>query len=295
MNPIMIDGTGMCGVCRLTVAGSRKFACVDGPEFDAPRDRLGRGPGATRELRGRRGGSAAPQRSHVPLLSGGRGEIDVTATVDSTTVSGRQPMPKQDPAERVRNFDEVALGYSAEEAGREAARCLACKKPKCVDGCPVGIDVPAFIEAIVGRRPRRRASRGSSRPTLCPPCAAGCARRRNSASARASSARRASPSRSAVSSVSWPTGRPSWGQAEAPRVAPANGRRVAVVGSGPAGLTVAADLADARLRRHGLRGAPRSRRRTHLRDPGVPPPQGHRRAARWTTCEAWASTCASTT
>jgi glutamate synthase (NADPH/NADH) small chain len=70
-------------------------------------------------------------------------------TADSTAVSGRQPMPKQDPAERVRNFDEVALGYSSEEAGLEASRCLACKKPKCVDGCPVGIDIPAFIQLIV--------------------------------------------------------------------------------------------------------------------------------------------------
>ena len=61
----------------------------------------------------------------------------------------RRPMPKQEPFERVRNFDEVALGYPAETARREAARCLACKKPKCVDGCPVGIDIPGFIQLIV--------------------------------------------------------------------------------------------------------------------------------------------------
>ena len=61
----------------------------------------------------------------------------------------RQPMPKQPPAERVRNFDEVALGYSAEAARQEASRCLACKKPKCVDGCPVGIDIPGFVGFIL--------------------------------------------------------------------------------------------------------------------------------------------------
>jgi glutamate synthase (NADPH) small chain len=57
----------------------------------------------------------------------------------------RRPMPKQDPAERVRNFDEVALGYTAELAREEAGRCLGCKKPGCVAGCPVGVDIPAFV------------------------------------------------------------------------------------------------------------------------------------------------------
>ena len=56
-------------------------------------------------------------------------------------------MPKQEPLERVRNFDEVALGYTLDLARQEATRCLACKKPGCVDGCPVGIDIPGFINA----------------------------------------------------------------------------------------------------------------------------------------------------
>ena len=56
----------------------------------------------------------------------------------------RQSMPAQDPMERIGNFDEVALGYTPEMAILEAERCLECKKPKCVEGCPVGIDIPAF-------------------------------------------------------------------------------------------------------------------------------------------------------
>ena len=60
----------------------------------------------------------------------------------------RRPMPKQEPVERVRNFDEVALGYTPELAREEAARCLRCKKPGCVDGCPVGIDIPGFIGSV---------------------------------------------------------------------------------------------------------------------------------------------------
>jgi len=60
----------------------------------------------------------------------------------------RQPMPEQPPAERVRNFKEVPLGYSDETARLEASRCPQCKRPTCVDGCPVRIDIPGFIKAI---------------------------------------------------------------------------------------------------------------------------------------------------
>jgi glutamate synthase (NADPH/NADH) small chain len=61
----------------------------------------------------------------------------------------RRPMPKQDHLERVRNFDEVALGYAVETAREEASRCLNCKNPLCNKGCPVGIDIPNFIKCIV--------------------------------------------------------------------------------------------------------------------------------------------------
>ena len=64
----------------------------------------------------------------------------------------RNPMPAQDPAERICNFDEVALGYTEEMAVGEAERCLDCKKPKCVDSCPVGIDIPAFVHAVADGR-----------------------------------------------------------------------------------------------------------------------------------------------
>jgi glutamate synthase (NADPH/NADH) small chain len=64
----------------------------------------------------------------------------------------RNPMPAQDPAERICNFDEVALGYTENLAVAEAERCLECKKPKCVDSCPVGIDIPAFVHAVADGR-----------------------------------------------------------------------------------------------------------------------------------------------
>ena len=60
----------------------------------------------------------------------------------------RNKMPQQDAAKRVKNFDEVALGYTEEQAIDEAERCLNCKHKPCVAGCPVNIDIPAFIELI---------------------------------------------------------------------------------------------------------------------------------------------------
>ncbi len=61
---------------------------------------------------------------------------------------GRQPMPEQHPMERVKNFYEVPFGYSAEQAMEEAKRCIQCKKPLCVGGCPVNIDIPWFIRLV---------------------------------------------------------------------------------------------------------------------------------------------------
>ncbi len=60
----------------------------------------------------------------------------------------KTPMPEQDPKVRARNFEEVALGYTAEMAMEEAGRCLNCKNPKCVEGCPVNVRIPEFISKV---------------------------------------------------------------------------------------------------------------------------------------------------
>ena len=60
----------------------------------------------------------------------------------------RTPMPEQPAEERIKNFNEVALGYAKEDALAEASRCLSCKEPKCVEGCPVNVDIPGFIKLI---------------------------------------------------------------------------------------------------------------------------------------------------
>ena len=65
-----------------------------------------------------------------------------------TIAKTKTPIPEQDPKERVTNFNEVALGYAEEQALAEAVRCIHCKKPTCIVGCPVEINIPAFIKSI---------------------------------------------------------------------------------------------------------------------------------------------------
>ena len=151
-------------------------------------------------------------------------------------------MPKQEPAERVRNFDEVALGYPAELAREEAARCLTCKKPGCVDGCPVGIDIPGFIGSVADGdfgAAIRTVKQTNALPAVCgrvcpqeEQCEANCVLGKKGDPLAIGRLERFVADREAQE-----------GPAEAPTLPPPNGRCIAVVGSGPAGITVAADLA----------------------------------------------------
>jgi glutamate synthase (NADPH) small chain len=155
---------------------------------------------------------------------------------------GRQPMPKQEPAERVRNFDEVALGYAAETARQEAARCLACKKPKCVDGCPVGIDIPGFIQLIVDGDFAAGIKKLKETNALPAVCGRVCPQEEQCEDT-CVLGKKGDPvaiGRLERFLADWEAEQ---GPLEPPPPAPPSGRRVAVVGSGPAGLTVAADLA----------------------------------------------------
>jgi glutamate synthase (NADPH/NADH) small chain len=154
----------------------------------------------------------------------------------------KRPMPKQEPYERVRNFDEVALGYTPELAREEASRCLACKKPLCVDGCPVGIDIPGFVERILEgdfSGGIRKIKETNALPAVCgrvcpqeEQCEKTCVIGRKHESVAIGRLERFLADWEAAS-----------GAIEKPDVKPKNGRRVAIVGSGPAGITVANDLA----------------------------------------------------
>ncbi|MBI9066857.1 MAG: NADPH-dependent glutamate synthase [Salinivirgaceae bacterium] len=139
LNTLMIDGTGMCGACRVTVGGDTKFACVDGPEFDAHLVDFD-------EAMIRQKNKNIHFINHICNLDKAVDEInDHELPKDKKT---RVPVREQDPKIRATNFEEVCLGYNEEEAVAEASRCIQCKKPRCVGSCPVAINIPAFIHEI---------------------------------------------------------------------------------------------------------------------------------------------------
>ncbi len=153
----------------------------------------------------------------------------------------KTPMPEQDPQVRARNFKEVALGYTPEQAIEEANRCLGCKNPKCVEGCPVNVRIPEFIKKI--QEGDFKAAYEVVTSTNALPALSG----------------RVCPQESQCESkcVRGIKGEPvaigrlerfvaDWYREnvnEMPEKVASNGKKVAVVGSGPAGMTAASDLA----------------------------------------------------
>jgi len=156
----------------------------------------------------------------------------------------RVPIPKQTPEARRRNFDEVALGYTDGQSLEEASRCIACKKPGCKDGCPVNVEIPEFIKAIgAGDMPEavRILKNKNSLPGICGrvcPQESQCEMTCNLA-------KKGGPiaiGRLERYVADWERAHPEIREQQKGRIS-SNGKRVAIVGSGPAGLTSAADLA----------------------------------------------------
>ena len=149
-------------------------------------------------------------------------------------------MPKQDPKVRVKNFNEVALGYTEDQAFEEATRCLQCVKPQCVDGCPVEVPIPEFIKCIKEKKYAEGISTIKSKNALPAVCGRVCPQEEQCQ----------------VKCVLGKIGDPvSIGRLERyladwerdhgfqiPEKAPSTGKKVAIIGAGPAGLTAAADL-----------------------------------------------------
>ena len=227
LNSIMIDGTGMCGGCRVEVGGETRFTCVDGPEFDAHDVDFAV---LLSRLSAYRDQERSAYRDH---------REDETAVVEKARA--RVPMPELDPGERVRNFSEVALGYTAEMARAEAARCLGCRKPFCVEGCPVNVNIPAFVGEIANGRFAAAAKilkRTNNLPAVCgrvcpqeTQCEARCVLKRRGEPVAVGRLERFAADTEAASRT-----------ASVPDPPPPSGKRVAIVGSGPAGLTAGADL-----------------------------------------------------
>ena len=141
MNCMMVDGTGMCGACRVTVGDKVKFTCVDGPEFDG---HLVDFDEAARRLR--RPDERKYRIATVSPDAPADHRCNLSPAVEQAVK--RQRPQEQDPAVRATNFEEVSYGFTPEQAVAEARRCLHCKKPLCVTQCPVSIRIPDFIAAV---------------------------------------------------------------------------------------------------------------------------------------------------
>jgi glutamate synthase (NADPH/NADH) small chain len=150
-------------------------------------------------------------------------------------------MPEQEPKVRARNFDEVPFGYTPELAQLEASRCLQCKKPKCIEGCPVEVEIPAFVKLIsegdfagAARKLKLRNSLPAVCGRVCPQedqCEKVCIVGKKDQPVAVGRLERFA--------ADWERTK---GEVTIPEKAPATGKKVAVVGSGPAGLTLAGDL-----------------------------------------------------
>jgi glutamate synthase (NADPH/NADH) small chain len=156
-----------------------------------------------------------------------------------------QEMPSQDPVARRANMNEVALGYSAEQARAEAMRCFQCKNAPCIAGCPVAIDIPGFVKAVAEGRFEEAIAiirRNSLLPAVCgrvcpqetqcqEPCTLGKSLKSTDKAVSIGRLERFAADLERES-----------GKIQLPAVKPPTGRKVAVIGSGPAGITVAADV-----------------------------------------------------
>jgi glutamate synthase (NADPH/NADH) small chain len=154
----------------------------------------------------------------------------------------KTPIPEQDPKIRRTNFEEVALGYSPEQAVLEASRCLQCKKPSCVAGCPVGVPIPRFVKAVCDGEFARAIGIIKEANLLPAVCGRVCPQE-NQCEKLCTLAKKFEPvgiGRLERFAADWERRQ---GDGRLPDIAPATGRKVAVVGSGPSGLTCAYDLA----------------------------------------------------
>lgn len=273
LNTIMVDGTGMCGACRITVGGKTRFVCVDGPEFDGHQvdfDEMLKRMGAFRDAeREEMSHLDATSESHQNKVE----ECKATATPTDQprqtpmeelldrkapwrealrksmkpkerTAIPRCPMNELDPVYRATTrTEEVNTGYTREQAMTEAKRCLDCANPTCMQGCPVSINIPSFIKNVERGEfleAARVLKHTSALPAVCgrvcpqeKQCESQCIHlKMNEPAVAIGNLERFVADYERES-----------GNMAIPELAPANGIRVAVVGSGPAGLSFAGDMA----------------------------------------------------
>lgn len=273
LNTIMVDGTGMCGACRLTIGGKTKFVCIDGPEFDGAQvdwdemfKRMGTFKKAESEELQRYNEhieqveehatqsadtitmDVEPTNDGIEVLTDRNAEWrkDLRASMKPKERTGihRVEMPELDPVYRATSrVEEVNKGLTKELAMIEAKRCLDCAKPTCMEGCPVSINIPSFIKNIERGQFLAAAKVLKATSALPAVCGRVCPQEKQCES-RCVHLKMNEPAVAIgyLERFAADYERES-GNISVPQLAPANGIKIAVVGSGPAGLSFAGDMA----------------------------------------------------
>ena len=259
LNTIMVDGTGMCGACRLTIGGKTKFVCIDGPEFDGALvdwDEMFKRMGTFKAVEKEEmehyqehlclpetepsAQSASPTLlpKHTPLP-----QQEPLKAKDRVKIP-RVRMPELDPAYRATTrLEEVNQGLTAEMAMREAQRCLDCKHPSCVEGCPVNINIPGFIKQIEKGEFIEAARILKQTSALPAVCGRVCPQEKQCESRCIHHKMKSEPVAIGYLERFVADYERESGQTVLPEMAVSNGIKVAVVGSGPSGLSFAGDMA----------------------------------------------------
>ena len=259
LNTIMVDGTGMCGACRLTIGGKTKFVCIDGPEFDGALvdwdemfKRMGTFKAVEKEEMehyqehlclpetepSTQSASPIPLPKHTPLP-----QQEPLKAKDRVKIP-RVRMPELDPAYRATTrLEEVNQGLTTEMAMREAQRCLDCKHPSCVEGCPVNINIPGFIKQIEKGEFIEAARILKQTSALPAVCGRVCPQEKQCESRCIHHKMKSEPVAIGYLERFAADYERESGQTVLPEMAASNGIKVAVVGSGPSGLSFAGDMA----------------------------------------------------
>ena len=276
LNTIMVDGTGMCGACRITVGGKTKFVCVDGPEFDGHEvdfDEMFKRMGAFKAAEIE---EMKKLENHVEsVVEDSKISIDPEKAAEAEKMSSDAPiseltdpksewrqalkqqlkpkdrglierckMSELDPVYRATTrTEEVNTGLTKEQAVLEARRCLDCPKPTCMEGCPVNINIPSFIKNIERGEFLEAAKVLKSTSALPAVCGRVCPQEKQCESKCIQVKMGKQPVAIGYLERFAADFERESGKMALPEVAPSNGIKVAVVGSGPAGLSCAGDMA----------------------------------------------------